>query len=135
MMLLAALPPSWEAPIIVTVMAGGQVAGITLETTKTTIIRYADAERAKNIGKCPPKAHKISAVKHKGKTPSFPQQAAPHPGSKPKRGKDKRGHCGKGKGKGQGYGNLHFADTISHAPQQRTVSPPSRHRGSFRGLK
>src|SRR5487761_1453758 len=62
MMLFAALPSSWEAPIIVTVMAGGQVAGITLENTKTTIIRYADAERAKNIGKRPPKVHKISAV-------------------------------------------------------------------------
>src|SRR5487761_1599392 len=116
MMLLAALPPSWEAPIIVTVMAGGQVAGITLESTKTTIIRYADAERARNIGKRAPKVHKISAVKHKGKTPSFPQQAAPHQGSKPQKRKDKRGQHGKGKGKGQGYGNLHFADTISRAP-------------------
>ena len=96
-------------------MAGGQVAGITLENTKTTTIRYADAERAKNIGKRPPKAHKISAVKHKGKTPSFPQQAAPRDGRKPKKGKDKRGQRGKGKGKGQGYGNLHFADTISRA--------------------
>ena len=115
-MLLAALPLSWEAPIIVTVMAGGQVAGITLETTKTTIICYADAERAKNIGKRPPKAHKISAVKHKGKTPSFPQQAAPNQGGRPQKRKDKRGQHGKGKGKGQGYGNLHFTDTISRAP-------------------
>src|SRR5487761_747685 len=116
MMLLAALPPSWEAPIIVSVMAGGQVAGITLDTTKTTIIRYADAECAKNIGKHAPKAHKISAIKHKGKTPSFPQQAVPNQGGRPKKQKDQRGYRGKGKGKGQRYGNLHFADTISCAP-------------------
>ena len=44
MMLMSALPSTWEVPIIVSVIAGGTVVGITLENTMTTIACYADAE-------------------------------------------------------------------------------------------
>src|SRR6266545_1760542 len=116
MMLMSALPPAWEAPIIVSVMAGGTIASITLENTVNTIARYANAERAKKVGKHVPKVNKLSAVKRKGDTPSFQQQTKPHGGGKSKKGKKPRGDRGKGPKKGKGYGNLHIANSISRMP-------------------
>ena len=51
MVLLTALPSSWEAPIIQTVMQGGTITAITFNSTKQTILRYWDAEKAKKVGK------------------------------------------------------------------------------------
>jgi hypothetical protein len=66
MVLLTALPSSWEAPIIQTVMQGGTITAITFDSTKQTILQYWDAEKAKKVGKSNAfTAAKISTVKHK----------------------------------------------------------------------
>jgi len=71
MTLLACLPPSWETSVIQTVMAGGNVLDVTWTLTRTTIMRYWDADQAKKAGHCTPLAHKLSAVKKYQGPPSF----------------------------------------------------------------
>jgi hypothetical protein len=49
MILLSRLPPAWETSIIQTIMAGGQVTGITWALMTQTIIKYWDADQAKSV--------------------------------------------------------------------------------------
>jgi len=49
MILLSCLPPAWETSIIQTIMAGGQVTGITWALMTQTIIKYWDADQAKSV--------------------------------------------------------------------------------------
>ena len=62
MTLLTALPHSWEPPIIQAALASGQITQVTLANTKSIILCYWEAERAKK-GATSHVANKISAVK------------------------------------------------------------------------
>ena len=62
MTLLMALPHSWELPIIQAALASGQITQVTLANTKSIILHYWEAERAKK-GVTSHVANKISAVK------------------------------------------------------------------------
>jgi gag-polypeptide of LTR copia-type len=120
MILLSRLPPAWETSIIQTVMAGGQVTGITWQLTTQTIIRYWDADQAKRVGHRPT-AHKLSAVKKFQGPPSFrgPQPQQQDGSGKGK--KKKRGSAGKGKKKK--FGAVHFASAPSGpAPVAHTIA-------------
>ena len=94
MTLLAHLPPSWEMSIIQTIMAGGNVLDVGWMLTRTTILRYWDADQAKKAGHRTQSAHKLSAVKKYQGLPSFCSQAAPPAGGS-SQGKKKRGSAGK----------------------------------------
>src|SRR6266850_4579354 len=111
MTLLARLPPSWETSVIQTVMAGGNVLDVTWTLTRTTILRYWDAEQVKKAGHHNPLAHKLSAVKKYQGLPSFRSQAGPPAGGSSQGKKKKQGSAGKGK-KAK-YGKVHFVTTAS----------------------
>jgi hypothetical protein len=123
MVLLTALPSSWEAPIIQTVMQGGTITAITFNSTKQTILRYWDAEKAKKVGISNAfTAAKISAVKHKPYDPSYTLQKGkvPYKGDAPKQKKKKgRGMHG---GRDKRGDSTHFANTASlQAPTSHTM--------------
>src|SRR6267142_2043134 len=111
MTLLVCLPPSWETSVIQMVMAGGNILDVTWTLTRTTIMRYWDAEQAKKAGHRNPGVHKLSVVKKYQGPPSFHSQAAPPAGRSSQGKKKKRGSAGKGK-KAK-YGKVHFITTTS----------------------
>src|SRR6266850_2456289 len=111
MTLLAHLPPSLETSIIQTVMAGGNVLDVTWTLTRTTILRYWDAEQVKKAGHRNPSVHKLSVVKKYQGPPSFRSQAAPPAGGSSQGKKKKQGSAGKGKK--TKYGKVHFVTTAS----------------------
>jgi hypothetical protein len=96
MILLSRLPPAWETSIIQTVMAGGQVTGITWQLTTQTIIRYWDADQAKRVGHRPT-AHKLSAVKKFQGPPFLSRSAATTAGWQRQRKEEEEGFSWKGK--------------------------------------
>ena len=122
-----ALSHSWEAPIIQTALASRKLTQVTLANTKSIILRYWEAERAKK-GATSHVANKISAVKRKSGNPSFQKQkkrasdgnsSVPSSGKKFK--KKKRGMCGgKHVQQSQGFGHVHFANSTS-------LQPPGAH--------
>ena len=117
MVLLTALPSAWEAPIIQTVMQGGTITAITFDSTKETILRYWDTEKAKKVGKNSFTANKISAVKRKPNDPSFISQKgkAPYKGDNlQKKRKNQRGKRG---GRDKSGQQTHFANTASLSAQ------------------
>src|SRR6267142_2831865 len=80
--------------VIQTIMAGENVLDVTWTLTRTTILRYWDADQAKKAGHHTQSAHKLSAVKKYQGLPSFCSQAAPPAGGS-SQGKKKRGSAGK----------------------------------------
>jgi hypothetical protein len=128
MTLLAAHPPSWEAPIIQSVLSSGQLAQVTMDLAKTTVQCYWDAERAKRSGAHV--ANKISTVKRKSNNPSFQKQkkkASDGDSNAPSSGK-KGNHKRRGKRAGQkthqsqGYGHVHFANSaLLPAPSSHSI--------------
>jgi len=124
MVLLTALPSSWEAPIIQTIMQGGTITAITFNSTKQTILRYWDAEKAKKVGKSNAfTANKISAVKCKPYDPSYTSQKGkvPYKGDTPKQ-KKKKGRGTRG-GRDKRGDSTHFANTaLLQAPTSHTVA-------------
>ena len=120
--LLRALPPDWERLCTPLAMASGSRTTITFQLTKDTVLRHWDALQAQRVAHSTQRVHKISAVHRKGPNPSFQGQAAPRQGSKPVKGKKKRGARGAGKGKKQWAHPVEFASTASiPGPSTHTV--------------
>jgi hypothetical protein len=125
MILISCLPPVWETSIIQTVMAGGQVTGITWALTTQTIIRYWDTDQAKRVGHHPI-VHKLSAVKKFQGPPSFRYTQPPQQDGSGQGKKKKRGSAGKRKKKK--FGAVHFTSTPSGpAPVMHTIMHFSPH--------